>query len=309
MTNFSAKIISIFTIITLSVNMSTATTPEIIEGLELSIMPSEHTIDEKPLPYICTFDTIYGFKFTVFNKDFQVIKTFNEIAGVPISFRTKPKPGDEYASGEERWSGMLTQSFFTDDTSFNFCIPILTPDLDSDLENSYNITGIKVMSDNNDVVSNIIFPMGYHIKYSSGYRSNQDFSLMILDGIKYLIIGTDGKMNPIGSDFNETPYLIYKIDGTSSSIDEPVAIINSTNVSPKIVHQGEAVKVSFGENTSAYDAYITVVDINGREFSHQNIPAGESNAVIDTAEMPKGMYIISVDNKGKQKNHTKFLVK
>lgn len=190
-------------------------------------------------------------------------------------------PNDDYSFD-------LTQTLFNNDKDFEYVVEKLKI---VQGENNYQhvvTSGFKVMSQNGKTIAEIDFPDNFAGSYVDPY-------VYITTAGTYLCFE------------NYNGAIIYKVDSNTSTIKE-VKTTRKVNVNPTTPRRGTPVNVILGEPIEN-DCKLSVISSTGRTAIVQNLKAGDTQAVINTDRLGRGVYVVVVDNGKTKREATKIVVR
>lgn len=191
-------------------------------------------------------------------------------------------PNDDYGF-------YLTQTLFNNDKDFEYVVEKLKIVQGEDNRKYVVASGFKVMSQNGSTIADIDFPYYMNIFY------DEDCNVYITSAGTYLCF----------DDSNGT--VIYKVDSNTSTIKE-VKTTRKVNVNPTTPRCGTPVNVILGEPIEN-DCKLSVISSTGRTAIVQNLKAGDTQAVINTDRLGRGVYVVVVDNSKTKREATKIVVR
>lgn len=190
-------------------------------------------------------------------------------------------PNDDYGF-------YLTQTLFNNDKDFEYVVEKLKIVQGEDNRKYVVASGFKVMSQNGKTIAEIDFPDNFAGSYVAPY-------VYITTAGTYLCF----------ENYNEA--IIYKVDSNTSTIKE-VKTTRKVNVNPTTPRRGTPVNVILGEPIEN-DCKLSVISSTGRTAIVQNLKAGDTQAVINTDRLGRGVYVVVVDNGKTKREATKIVVR
>lgn len=157
------------------------------------------------------------------------------------------------------------------------------------------VKAYNIYDSSNNVIARLEIPEGYH----EPYYKNLDF--IRLGNKRYLALDLNSDS---GSGYFTAIYLI----DDNNKVNQ-IAIAPSTKVSPRTPRQGESVNLQFDDNSTSFDRIIQVVSDSGQVMMRTKLPAGQTSLDINTSNLKQGMYIVTIDTNGRDKEAAKIIVR
>ena len=265
---------------------------------ELRFIPTKYTKGNKPLLYNAIKDYYEDedgyvqtyYMFIILDEDLNVVKTFTTVKEPVMTLNIQSEQG---SIGEEGRSHMvlLTQSLFDDSDSFNYVISAY----DRDTQTGSYI----VMNDKNEEVMRLTCPTGY-----SKANSNWYIDFIEINGKKYITF-------PIKT-YNEEDsgyyQAVYRLNGQTLL---PAQIISkpSFSVAPKLLRHGETVTVSLSDEFIDKGYTVDVISSKGMTVMRSKIAPGETKVNLDTEDLSRGMYVVTVNTLSGTYEATKIIIR
>ncbi|MCD8385581.1 MAG: T9SS type A sorting domain-containing protein [Bacteroidales bacterium] len=192
--------------------------------------------------------------------------------------------------------GQKTKSFVNTTTC---CVGIVTTEIEyrrgTRIEDK--IVGFQVVSETGNVMYDCTFSNGF-------YLDDNDPQVVVLgDDVYFQFYGCI----PNGKDVDYY-HLFYSIDRSGAGIAEKQLIKQSASVSPTSVRRNDQVKVTLSQPAER-SCKVTVVSSTGRVMQSQPISAGDNGAIINTSNLPSGVYIVNINDGTTIRENCKIIVR
>lgn len=234
-------------------------------------------------------------QFTIYDDTFTELNSFSSQSSQPITANgdiyephiiTLNLIANEYPNDD--YGFYLTQTLFNNDKDFEYVVEKLKIVQGEDNDQHVVTSGFKVMSQNGKTIAEIDFPDNFAGSYVDPY-------VYITTAGTYLCFE------------NYNGAIIYKVDSNTSTIKE-VKTTRKVNVNPTTPRRGTPVNVILGEPIEN-DCKLSVISSTGRTAIVQNLKAGDTQAVINTDRLGRGVYVVVVDNGKTKREATKIVVR
>lgn len=196
----------------------------------------------------------------------------------------------------------LTQTLFNTDDKYECFIPVYSYMAKADtnvVERSpYDESPIKreVHFYQEQTATNICSAESGEILYSLPICPTSIIQL----GGKYYITNANDK-------YPDEDCVFYQIDWFTNSIKE--VHTNAVRMYPGMVHRSENVVIETSEEMAQAPKKVVITDMNGQLMSIQNIPAGQTTTLVNTARLKEGLYNFTVKTEGKVIENGKIIIR
>ena len=174
----------------------------------------------------------------------------------------------------------LTQTLFNNDNKYEYIAP-------PELVNDGQFISLKIMSDDETLVSTIAADNGYYFDVEVPIkiiRWNNSYYLMLIEWP--IVDGTQtGKI---------VFYLINRTTQSISRVDSSLPI----NVFPSVVDRGQTITIELGEDNNATE--VQVVNASGQVVKSIAVQPGQREVQLRTSDLDSGMHVIGARNRSGQ---------
>ena len=210
---------------------------------------------------------------------------------------------------------LITQNLFNADKAYEYVVPICQQsvvrteetDLDGDGEADQITTwygcdypGFKIMQDNGNVVATIMLDEGYSLN-----TYDSDFTFVHFENKNYIVAnvqkaGNDGKTEYASVFYAITP-------GDAASIKAVRTERTGLKATPELARKNEMVVVDFSTIENA--KLLSVVNGNGQTVMQTPVANGQTSYILNTSNLPAGLYVVKVDNGKRMTESCKIVVR
>ncbi len=221
-------------------------------------------------------NTVENIEVNVYDDTFTKIKTFS----VPSNIWTLGY--ENFNEGYEGKSSYFTQTFFNEDSEYEYLVPITKENNDC--------IGCRILSSNGNELA--------HIDFEDAYE--------ILDYVGILRIGDNYFLNfDLYNSEGETITAVYAIDKTSTEIKQ--VLKKKISINPIVARASENININI--ESSARERMISVISTNGGMVKQIALLAGQSSVSMDTTGMAPGMYIVNVSDGKREYESCKIIIR
>lgn len=180
----------------------------------------------------------------------------------------------------------ISQTLFNYDDKYEYVVPVV----ENIGEYDAVVRGYKIINDEGETLTTITPPAGY--SYSGSFK----------------VFKTEAGffISVYGASMQDSKWIqiVYKIDRSTSSIQQISANMNKMDVSPRVARQ-TPVTVTFDEN-SDYTS-IDLINMSGRVV--RSIPLKDEKVVnLETTGMSQGMYIVKASGNNQSQETCKIII-
>lgn len=224
--------------------------------------------------------------------------------------------------GKTNYYFEVSQTLFNEDAEYEYIIPkyklssnsesnvIPSGDINTGYYNEENIelTRTTVISENRYVAL-----AGFQVVSADGnilkeITFDSDFEGRVYDDEAFVItIGNTTYLAFEGYSNNKNVTVFYKVDRSTSNIQQVKKVPATMKVSPTIASKNSTINVSFSDSNKD-GSEIVMVSASGVATNKVSVPAGQTSATLSTAA-PTGLYCVRRIQKSKTVETKKIIVK
>ncbi len=256
-------------------------------------------------------DTLYGYRidaqtgsisFDIYDDNFNVVKSFSaqlpEYSTDYYSGYVQPNVWLYLPNGAMFGGAMLFKSYFGSSGKYEYILPQTCSETITDQYGTvFNtpVNGFSVKTEDGAEVMSVRFPSGYYA------ASSMMLQIQIYNRgnrLKALVQARDKQ--------GEQYTLVYDFGSADAGARTVACSPKLVNICPTLVSEGEAVKVTMGEEVDG-PKEISVVSVDGRVV--YSVSTSDNTVSIPAALLPRGMNIVSVTYSGGSQETSRIMVR